>query len=147
MCHIMDGKKLENFLKYELENINKHLPRKRIPLNKGMKENTYVSKGNDKISIDPREIQFLQSLCPKDKLNSVYLPIIIVRRRDLGEGAYIISGESIEEFLVLKAINKWEGDWSEFLKEKEKRRYFYLYKPDLLEIRKKLSTCTVIAFS
>jgi len=143
----MYGDKIEKFLKYELDNINKHLPRKRILLKKGLEENTYVSKGNDKISIDPREIQFLQSLCPENKLNSVYLPIIIVRRRDLGEGAYIISGESIEEFLVLKAINKWKGDWEEFLKEKEKRHYFYLYKPDLLEIRKKLSTCTVIAFS
>ena len=59
----------------------------------------------------------------------------------------MISGELIEQYLVLKAIKKIDSDWNEFIKDVHEKNLFFLYKPDLIELRKALPTSTVIGFS
>ncbi len=140
--------KLTNFLKYEIDSINKHLPKKRTSLDMALKGfNLYVSMENNQIHIDKNEIKYLQELCPEEKLKNVHLPIIIIRRRDLGSGTYVISGELLEQYLILKALDKTTEDWETFLKEKHSTKLFFLYKPDLIKLRKTLPTSTVIGFS
>ena len=140
--------RLGNFLKHEIDSINQHLPKKRIPLKLASQGyNYYINRENNQLYIDKKEIELLQSLCPKGREKDVYLPIIIIRRRDLGVGTYVISGELIEEFLVLKALNKYEQNWEEFLKNPPEKIKKFLYKPDLIKLRKVLATSTVIGFS
>ncbi len=80
-------------------------------------------------------------------ISSVHLPILIIRRRDIGQGTYVISGELIEQYLVLKTLEKIEIDWNKFLEKQLASKDIYLYKPDLIQIRKRLPTSTVIGFS
>lgn len=143
-----EDSKLTKFLKHEIDSINMHLPKKRVNLEIALKGyNIYISKENNQIYIDKNEIKLLEKLCPKEKLKSVYIPILIIRRRDLGAGTYVISGELIEQFLVLRAINKIDTDWVQFTEEKHSPTSHFLYKPDLIELRKTLPTSTVIGFS
>jgi len=143
-----DNDKLTKFLRHEIDSINMHLPKKRVNLEMALKGyNFYVTKEDAQIYIDEEEVQLLSELCPSEKQTKVFLPILIIRRRDLGAGTYIISGELIEQFLVLKAIGRIEMDWKQFIKKEYKSNTFFLYKPDLIELRKKLPTSTIIGFS
>jgi len=140
--------KLGNFLKYEIDSINLHLPKKRVSLSVASKGyNVYVSKDNTQLHIDKKEIDLLLSICPKEKENEAFLPLLIIRRRDLGLGTYVISGELIDQFLVLKALNKFEGTWVEFIETPPPKHLIFLYKPDLIALRKILPTSTVIGFT
>ncbi len=140
--------KLSNFLKYEIDSINSHLPKKRVPLSIAKKgHNVYVSKDNSQLYIDKKEIDLLLSICPTAKENEVLLPFLIIRRRDLGLGTYVISGELIDQFLILKALDKFDGTWTEFIENPLPKHLTFLYKPDLITLRKKLSTSTVIGFA
>jgi uncharacterized protein (UPF0216 family) len=140
--------KLSNFLKYEIDSINLHLPKKIVSLsvaNKG--HNVYVSRDNSQLYIDKKEIDLLLSICPNAKENEVLLPFLIIRRRDLGLGTYAISGELIDQFLILKVLDKYDGSWVEFIKNPLPKHLIFLYKPDLITIRKLLPTSTVIGFA
>jgi len=139
--------RVERILKFEIENINNHLPKKRLSLVKAIEgQSNYISKDNTPLYIDKEEVKLLASLCPKEKIPSVFLPIIILRRRDLGEGVFVVGGELIDKYLVFKTIDKWQGDWKEFL-AKHTEKEVYLYRPDILSVRKKLPTCTAIGFT
>ncbi len=143
-----EDSKLIKFLKHEIDSINMHLPKKRVSLEMALKGyNLYFTKENDQIYIDKKEVQLLKDLCPPDKHKSVYLPILIIRRRDLGAGTYVISGELIDQYLVLRALTKLEENWQDFTEKEYKLHSFFLYKPDLIELRKKLPTSTIIGFS
>lgn len=143
-----DNDRITKFLKHEIDSINLHLPKKRVNLEMALKGyNFYVTKEDAQIYIEEEEVQLLRELCPTEKQTKVFLPILIIRRRDLGAGTYIISGELIEQFLVLKALGRIEEDWKQFTKKEYKSNTFFLYKPDLIELRKKLPTSTIIGFS
>ena len=140
--------KLTKFLKHEIDSINIHLPKQRVSLDLALKgNNIYISKENSQIYIDKKEISLLHRLCPETKMKSVHLPILIIRRRDLGAGTYVISGELIDQFLVLKVLNKISEDWETFTQREKSLNSFFLYKPDLIELRKILPTSTIIGFS
>jgi uncharacterized protein (UPF0216 family) len=139
--------KLSNFLKHEIDSINLHLPKKRVPLslaNKGY--NVYISRDNSQLHINKKEIDLLLSICPTKKENEVLLPFLIIRRRDLGLGTYAISGELIDQFLVLKVLDKFKGTWVEFIDNPLPKHLTFLYKPDIITLRKLLPTSTVIGF-
>lgn len=125
-----------------------HLPKKRVSLRLALEGyNYYISKENTKLYIDKNEVELISSLCPEEKTSSLLLPILIVRRRDIGQGTYVISGELVEQYVVLLALDKISKDWKTWLKEQSSSKEVYLYKPDLISLRKKLPTSTVIGFS
>jgi uncharacterized protein (UPF0216 family) len=107
----------------------------------------YINREDALLYINKKEIQLLLELCPKEKYKDVSLPILIIRRRDLGSGTYVITGDLIEQYLVCKAINKYKDSWENFKNEEHSPSLTYLYKPDLIELRKVLPTSTVIGFT
>lgn len=143
----MSGNLWHKFIENQIENLNLHLPKKRISLHAAIENEIkkYIAKDGTELVIDPKEIALLKEICPKSKLEAVFLPIIIIRRRDLGQGVFTVAGEIIEEYLIAKVIGLYEKEWDEYLKERKKD--LYLYKPHIIEIRKKLRTATVIGFA
>jgi uncharacterized protein (UPF0216 family) len=140
--------KLSKFLKHEIDSVNLHLPKSRITLQMAEQGNLhYTNREDAQLYINKKEIQMLLNLCPKEKYKDVYLPILIIRRRDLGSGTYVITGELISQFLVCRAVNKYTESWEKFKNEEHSPSLTYLYKPDLIELRKVLPTCTVIGFT
>ena len=140
--------KLSNFLKHEIDSINLHLPKKRVSLSVASKGyNLYVSKDNSQLYINNEEINLLLSICPNKKENEVFLPFLIIRKRELGLGTYVISGELIDLFMILKVLDKFKGLWNEFIENPPPKHLTFLYKPDLITLRKMLPTSTVIGFA
>ena len=148
MKYVSLDDKLSKFLKREIESVNLHLPKTRVSLKDAIQgRNFYMSREDEEIYIDTKEIDVLSKLCPENKLKDVFLPILVIRRRDLGRGAYVITGELISQYLVLKALNKYDKDWDEFKRNPLPKNALFLYKPDLIEIRKILPTGIVIGFT
>ena len=140
--------KLSKFLKYEIESVNLHLPKKRVSLEDAIKgKNYYISREDIELYINKKEVDVLSQICPVKKHKDVFLPILIIRRRDLGKGIYVISGDLIDQYLVLKALNKYDKEWDDFRKNPLPKNALFLYKPDLIEIRKTLPTAIVIGFT
>ncbi|MFW9852090.1 MAG: DUF61 family protein [Candidatus Thorarchaeota archaeon] len=140
--------KLSKFLKHEIESVNLHLPKKRVSLEDAIQGKTYyMSREDVELYINKKEVDVLSKICPVRKHKDVFLPILIIRRRDLGKGVYVISGELIEQYLVLKALNKYDKEWDDFRKNPLPTNALFLYKPDLIEIRKILPTGIVIGFT
>ena len=143
----MHGDKFTKILDHEIESVNMHLPRKRISLQEAIIEekNHYVARDGTKLFIDPKEIELLREFCPKNKMRDLFLPILIIRRRELGSGVYAVAGELIDEYVVARAIGTYDGSWLEYLENR--KNPLYIYKPQLLLLRKKLRTATVIGFA
>ena len=148
MTFLVFDDKLSNFLKHEIDSINMHLPKKRVSLDLALKGyNIYVCKDNSQLYIDKKEIEKINSICPKNKHKEVFLPFLIVRRRDLGKGTYVISGELIDQYIVLQILEKTDKKWDDFLKNPLPKHLTFLYKPDIINLRKELPTSTVIGFA
>ena len=79
------------------------------------------------------------------RMRDLFLPILIIRRRELGSGVYAVAGELIDEYVVARAIGAYDGSWLEYLENR--KNPLYIYKPQLLLLRKKLRTATVIGFA
>jgi len=140
--------KLSKLLKHEIDSINLHLPKKKVSLtNASQGYNFYVNREDSQLLIDKKEVDLIIDICPKEKIKDVFLPILIIRRRDLGGGTFVIAGELIEQYLVLKALKKIEENWDQFRKDSDLSNRTFLYKPDLIELRKILPTSTIIGFS
>ena len=140
--------KLSKFLKREIESVNLHLPKRRVSLEDAIQgKNYYMSREDVELHINAKEIDVLSKICPENKRKDVFLPILVIRRRDLGKGVYVISGELIEQYLVLKALKKYDKEWDDFRKNPLPTNALFLYKPDLIEIRKTLPTGIVIGFT
>ena len=140
--------KLSKYLKHEIDSINLHLPKKKVSLaNASQGYNFYINREDSQLLIDKKEIELLVDICPQNIVKNVFLPIIIIRRRDLGKGTFVIAGELIEQYLVLKALKKTEENWDQFRKKPDLASSTFLYKPDLIELRKTLPTSTIIGFS
>ncbi len=140
--------KLSKFLKHEIDSINLHLPKKKVSLDNARQGyNFYINREEIQLLIDKKEIDLLVDICPKDKIKDAHLPILIIRRRDLGRGTFVIAGELVEQYIVLKALKKLEIDWDQFRKNPDISSSTFLYKPDLIDLRKTLPTSTIIGFS
>jgi len=140
--------KLSKFLKREIESVNLHLPKTRVSLEEALQgKNFYMSREDVELYINEKEIEILSKFCPEIKYKDVFLPILVIRRRDLGKGVYVISGDLIEQFLVVKALKKYDKTWDDFRKNPLPTNALFLYKPDLIEIRKTLPTAIVIGFT
>lgn len=90
------------------------------------------------------EIDAIVEAIPKQFWGNVLLPIIITRRRDLGGGAYMISGSQANIYLILSSFNQLLQFDSWKLEQSENQ---IVYKYNLRSIRKKWKTVSVIAFS
>ena len=141
------GKKsrLEKFLQFEIDNINNHLPKVTVPLKIALNQESpqYVCKDGTKVTMSKKELELISSLIPSIEWPSVKVPIILLRRRDLGIGAYTVAG-SLQNLYVVKKLLGEKTSWWEF---KYKDPSFVVYKPMLRTIRRALPSTSVIGIT
>lgn len=132
---------LKTLWKKEVERLNDHLPKELKTLEELLKEREPSVKAKDgsELVFDRKELELIAKTLPKDMHRLVKLPIILMRRMDLGAGVFSISGGKAEALLIHKLLN--EGC------EAEPPTPFYVYKPQVALLRRKLRTTTVIGFS
>jgi len=136
------GRLLDFIYKSEIEKLNDHLPRELKSLKDIASNSLYTLKARDgsNIIIDRNEVSMLCNLLPSDLHDKLMLPLIFLRRIDLGRGAYELLGGKVEAFTVLKILGY-------NVSLEEVTLPLRLYKPQIFKLKMMLSTLVMIAFS
>ncbi|MCS7136262.1 MAG: DUF61 family protein [Nitrososphaerota archaeon] len=127
---------LDEWLKHELKTINASLPAYTVPLSVllNLDEPCVKTISGEIHYFDKRELEEFKKILPREF--DVSLPLIFIRRRELGEGVYIIKGEKNEAeafrlALGLSSVHKSaEG--------------YYTYRPFVIEFLRRYQTLGVL---
>ncbi len=141
----MRGDHLAGIWRREIDKINDHLPRNYKTLESLLEsENPYVvTLDGDKIPFNREELELLAKMVPKRYHGKLQLPIVFIRRIEMGEGVFSISGGRIEKGVVMKLLGATEDPFS----EDENNFPPYIYRHQVLEVRRKIRSLTTIGFA
>jgi hypothetical protein len=136
---------LDAVLGHELRKLNTHLPKQRVSLTEliKLKDPTVEATDGSAIVLKRFELEELARIVPAEYQDRLKLPIIIMRRMDLGRSIYTISGERLEEFTVKKILGLTNDEYYEMYRDQEP---VYLYRPQVTQLLRKFHSIFVIAF-
>ena len=137
---------LERYLREEIRKLNLHLPKGRKSLSMLLeeKEPSVESVDGKPLPIERSELVELERIVPPEMQSRLMLPIVIMRRTDLGRGAFEVFGGSAEHFVVRKILG---------LEESGERKaeggggLTLIYRPQVQELRRRFRTVTAVGFS
>jgi uncharacterized protein (UPF0216 family) len=123
------------FWEIEIKKINESLPKFRKPISLLLNEEDphYITINNEKISFDKKEIEVFSSFASRVELNSISLPIVIIKEWESKKGVYKILGNELE----IRLVNR-------ILERPEDANYIYL--PEILELFKKFPSLFVLGY-
>jgi uncharacterized protein (UPF0216 family) len=136
---------LDAILGREIRKLNTHLPRKRRTLNEllASADPCVDTVDGTLILLRKAELEELAKLVPQRYHDRLRLPLILLRRMDLGKSVYTVAGEPVEEFTVKKILGTSETD---YLPMRSDDRPFLIYRPEVSELLRKYHSLFVIAF-
>jgi uncharacterized protein (UPF0216 family) len=97
---------LETVIQREIDAANDHLPSATIPLSELIASDSpcYVTRSGESSAFRQEEIEMLSNEVPAEFQSDLRLPIVILRRMDLGPGIFTVAGGRVELFLVQRMI-------------------------------------------
>jgi uncharacterized protein len=130
----------------EMRKLNTHLPKNRKTIREllGEGEPTVSTVGGEKFSMKKAEVEALSAELPEALLDRVKLPIVLLRRRELGSGAFTLLGDSHEEYALSKILGDYTGTLADFQRSKDPPIVFY--KPQVSELMRRFHSLIVIGF-
>ena len=130
-------------LQREVERINEHLPKEYRTLDEllSMESPSVKARDGGEIIFDRGELEMAAQLLPKELHRQLRLPIVLLRRIDLGPGVFSVSGGKAEAYLALRVLRRGDVDLDEV------ELPLYIYRPEVQELRRRLRTLTVIGFA
>ena len=138
---------LEKVIQREIDAANYHLPNATIPLSEltASESPRYVTRSGESSAFRKEEIEMLSNEVPAEFQNDLRLPIVILRRLDLGPGIFTVAGGKVELFLVQRLI-VGQGDlaWSRIRTSKPVDT---LARPQVQILRRKMPSTTCIGFT
>jgi uncharacterized protein (UPF0216 family) len=136
---------LNAVLGHEIRKLNTHLPKQRCSLSDLLKEkdpNIKAIDGSD-IILKKSELEELAMIVPAEYQDRLRLPIIVLRRIELGRSIYTVAGERIEEFTVRKILGLTNEEYYQMYKGQEET---FLYRPQVTELLRRFHSLIVIGF-
>jgi hypothetical protein len=137
---LWEGRGYERYLSHIemlIKRLNAHIPKNRKTLAQLLDEEEPSVEASDgsKIYFRRQDLEKLAENIPRELYGSLRLPIILVRRIELGKGVYVISGGEAERRVVLSmlGIRGIKGE-------------AYLYRPQVSELISKLKSLVTIGF-
>lgn len=129
----------------ELRNLNGHLPKQRRTLAELLKieEPTLEAADGSAIVLERSELDELAEIVPSEYHNRLKLPIIMLRRMELGRSIYTVAGERIEEFTVMKILKLTDESFYEMCKHEEP---MFFYRPQVTELVSRFHSLIVMGF-
>ena len=105
----------------EIRNLNTHLPKQRRTLSDllKIKDPTIEAMDGSSILLKTSELEALAKEVPTEYHDRLKLPILILRRMELGRSVYTVSGERIEEFTVQKLLGRVQADYHQMYSNHE----------------------------
>jgi uncharacterized protein (UPF0216 family) len=137
---------LDRTIEREIDSINDHLPKKLVSLATLLQSEKpcYETRSGDTSAIRPEEIQFLSEEIPKRFHEEFMLPIVILRRTDLGPGIHSVAGGKPELFLIQRLLGYVDLRWDELLRWNAVNR---LARPQVQVVRRRLPSATCVGFT
>jgi len=135
----------DSLLGRELRKLNTHLPKQRRTLKELLSEAVPAVPAVDGSTIVLRknEIEELARIVPREYHDSLRLPIIVLRRMELGKSVYTVSGDKVEEFTVKKILGKTAAEYHKMYLDDEP---LFIYRPDVSELLRRFHSLVVIGF-
>jgi uncharacterized protein (UPF0216 family) len=137
---------LDVTLQNELRELNKHLPKNRKTIRELLTEDlpTVSTVGGEKVTMKKGEVEALSAELPDSLRDRIKLPIVFLRRRDLGAGAFTLLGDSYEEYALSKLLGDYKGTPADFIRSRESPTIFY--KPQVSELMRRFHSLVVVGF-
>jgi len=135
----------DTVLRDEMRRLNAHLPRKRLTISELLTiETPWVpSVDGGKIVMKRDELESLAKSLPEDLLSRVKLPLVLLRRTDLGLGAFALLGDRVEEYALFRMVAGNNVTLEEF---REQTAPCVFYKPQVSELMRRFHSLIVIGF-
>ncbi len=135
----------DTMLRDEMRRLNAHLPRKRLTISELLTlEVLWVpSVDGGKIVMKRAELESLAKTLPENLLSRVKLPLVLLRRTDLGLGAFALLGDRVEEYAVFRIVAGSNIPLEEF---KDQTAPCVFYKPQVSELLRRFHSLVVIGF-
>jgi uncharacterized protein (UPF0216 family) len=130
----------------ELRRLNSHLPKNRRSLEDLLADSspTVTSVSGHLIRMKKEELDDLSKSLPAEAPKRIRLPIVLLRMRDLGIGAFTILGDPYEEFAILLVAGGYNGTFDEF--RRQHRDTVTLYKPQVSQLVRRFHSLIIIGF-
>ncbi|PTD93656.1 hypothetical protein C9439_06290 [archaeon SCG-AAA382B04] len=129
----------KRILAKQIQNLNKHLPKKKKTLKELLKEEkpSLKTKDNEKILLEKKELKKISEKLPNHFHNKLKIPIYIEAGKKFGKGSYRIKGKA-EARLIRRLLDK-EKDIS--------KKEIFLNRIEVRKIRNQLRTTTKYMFT
>ena len=133
--------RIDKMLEHEIDTLNDHLPRARIRLSDLLKEEDphFMTRSSEKSVFRVEELEWLSKEVPKNLHQSIRLPIVLLRRLDLGQGIHTVSGNKAELFMIHRVLGYDDLAWENFAAWKPIEQ---LARPQVQIIRKRMPSTT-----
>ena len=133
-------------LRDELRRLNSHLPKNRRTLDELLADQhpNVQSVSGHQIKLKREELLDLDSSIPNIVRSRIRLPIILLRRADLGPGAFVLQGDPYEEYVVSILSASFMGTFEEFGRQLMGVRI--IYKPQLSVLLRRFHSLIAIGF-
>lgn len=136
---------MDAVLGHELRKLNTHLPKQRRTLSELLKsaDPTVEAVDGSAIVFKKSELEELAAIVPTEYQDRLKLPIIVLRRMEMGKSVYTVSGERVEEFTVRKILDMTNESYHQMYKDEEST---FLYRPQVSELLRKFHSLIVVGF-
>jgi uncharacterized protein (UPF0216 family) len=133
-------------LQNELRKLNTHLPKNRKTIGELLAEDqpTVSTVGGDKVTMKRAEVEALNAELPDELRDKVRLPIVLLRRRELGPGAFTLLGDDYEEYALSRVLGQYDGTLAAFRRSRESATVFY--KPQVSELMRRFHSLIAVGF-
>ena len=141
-----EDRSLDTALQEELRKLNRHLPKNRKTVRELLREDSpeVSTVGGEIVRLRKSEVEAFSSSLSDNLLDKVKLPLVLLRRRDLGAGAFTVFGDVYEEYALAKLVNNFEGSFADFKESKDPVLVFY--KPQISELMRRFHSLITIGF-
>jgi uncharacterized protein (UPF0216 family) len=136
----------EALVRDEMRKLNSHLPKNRRTLRELLSDPAprVPAVSGDLIRMKKPELEELSASLPNEAVTHVRLPIVLLRRKDLGPGAFTIMGDRYEEYAMLLLIGSFQGSFDQFREEKPDP--VVLFKPQISLLMRRFHSLLVLGF-
>jgi uncharacterized protein DUF61 len=133
-------------LRDDLRKLNSHLPKSRRTLKELLSDPAprVQSASGDFIRMKKDELEELSRSLPSEATTRVRLPIVLLRRGDLGPGAFTVMGDSYEEYAMLLLAGSVHASFEHYKEEQPKPAL--LFKPQISSLMRRFHSLLVLGF-
>jgi len=133
-------------LRDDMRKLNSHLPKNRRTLKELLNDPSprVPAASGDLIKMKKPELDELSRSLPAEANTRVKLPIVLLRRRDLGPGAFTVMGDRYEEYAMLLLTESFKGSFEQF--SEQKSDVIVLFKPQISLLMRRFHSLLILGF-